>query len=68
MGISPLVDIQKHVCHKLTDSYWLSARDLGLINNWAKEWTCFINSLNLVGIRLSQRNDELVWTGNNTFG
>ena len=52
----------------LSDSYWLNAWDLGLSNNWAKEWPTYINSLNMASIILFSNNDELVWAGNHILG
>ena len=63
-GFTTLAHIKRPSWLNLSDSYWLNARELGLSNNWAKEWTQYINSLNIAGIRLCSKNNELVWVGN----
>ena len=49
-------------------SYWFTADDLNLGGTFKLIWTEYVEGLSGAGIRLTDRNDELVWVFNKKSG
>lgn len=67
-GIFTLAQIKRPPWLASNSSYWMTDRDLGLGSVWASEWKEYIGALNKAGIRLTDRDDELLWVCNQSSG
>ena len=50
------------------ESYWLTAKDLGLGDKWAGKWSLYIGNFNIIVFRLKYYEDELLWVVNKYLG
>ena len=49
-------------------SYWFSATDLDLCNDWKLHWESYVRGLEYGRIFLSEQDDSLLWSHSNFVG
>ena len=67
-GITNLMQAHNPGLSPTSNSYWLLADDLELGRLWKEEWTCYIDGISHSGIKLSKRDDRLLWMHNTING